>query len=72
MEKNVVFSIVKPFGKLLQTAGINKWCAIICDYRTNNAQEYRRLGYKIKKALGNMKNHIEIRFIALYPKLNNE
>ena len=25
--KNVVFSIVKPFDKLLRTAEINKWCA---------------------------------------------
>ena len=24
--KNVVFSIVKPFDKLLRTAQINKWC----------------------------------------------
>ena len=27
--KNVVFSIVKPFDKLLRTAQINKWCAFV-------------------------------------------
>ena len=30
--KNVVFSITKPFDKLLRTAQINKWCALLCDY----------------------------------------
>ena len=28
-EKNVLFSIVKPFDKLLRTAQINKWCAFV-------------------------------------------
>lgn len=42
-DKNVVFSIAKPFDKLLRTAQINKWCALLCDYRTENAQEYKEL-----------------------------
>jgi len=46
--KNVVFSIVKPFDKLLQTAEINKWCAILCAYRTDFYDEYKQLGYKLE------------------------
>jgi len=32
----------------------SKWCAILCDYRTNYAQEYREQGYKIEKVLENI------------------
>ena len=35
-EKNIAFSITKPFDKLLRTAQINKWCALLCDYRTTS------------------------------------
>ena len=49
--KNVVFSIVKPFDKLLRTAQINKWCAIVCEYRTNFYDEYKQLGYKLELLL---------------------
>lgn len=31
-----VFSITNPFEALLQTAEINKWCALLCNYRNEN------------------------------------
>ena len=51
--KNLCFSIRKPFDKLLKTPEINKWCAILCGYRTNHVQECKGLGDKIKILLAN-------------------
>ena len=36
----------------LGTVFIN-WCAIVCDYRTNHVQEYKKLGVKIDEILPN-------------------
>ena len=58
--KNVVFSITKPFDKLLRTAQINKWCAIVCDYRTNFYDEYKQLGYKLELLLDQKYNYLSI------------
>ena len=41
--KNVVFSISKPFDKLLRTAETHKWCAILCDYRTKDKDLERKI-----------------------------
>ena len=49
--KNEVFSITKPFGAVLQTAQIKKWCALLCDYRTENYDEYKQLEYKLELLL---------------------
>ena len=46
--KNLCFSIAKPFDKLLKTPEINKWCAILCNYRTKNYDELQQLCYKIE------------------------
>ena len=45
--KNLCFSITKPFDKLLKTPEINKWCAILCDYRTNFYNDFKLLSRKI-------------------------
>lgn len=45
--KNLCFSIAKPFDKLLKTPEINKWCAILCIYRTKDYEEFKELSYKI-------------------------
>ena len=46
--KNLCFSITKPFDKLLKTPEINKWCAILCNYRTKNYEDFKDLGRKIE------------------------
>ena len=46
--KNLCFSITKPFDKLLKTPEINKWCAILCDYRTKNYDDFKQLIRKIE------------------------
>ena len=46
--KNLCFSITKPFDKLLKTTEIDKWCAILCSYRTNEYEEFKRLIRKIE------------------------
>ena len=46
--KNLCFSIAKPFDKLLKTPEINKWCAILCNYRTENYEDFKKLTKKIE------------------------
>ena len=46
--KNLCFSITKPFDKLLKTPEINKWCGLLCSYRTNFYEEFKRLIRKIE------------------------
>ncbi|MDY4819309.1 MAG: hypothetical protein SO206_03525 [Bacilli bacterium] len=46
--ENIVFSITKPFDKLLRTAQINKWCAILCNYRTKEYEDFKDLSRKIE------------------------
>ena len=45
--KNLCFSIAKPFDKLLKTPEINKWCAILCKYRTENHEDFKDWSRKI-------------------------
>ena len=40
--KNIAFSIVKPFDELLETPEIDKWCAILCSYRTDEYEDFKR------------------------------
>ena len=40
--KKIYFSIIKPLNKLLKTPKINKWCAILCNYRTENHTRIKR------------------------------
>ena len=49
--KNLCFSITKPFDKLLKTPEINKWCAILCDYRTKFYNDFKLLSRKITDVL---------------------
>lgn len=46
--KNIAFSITKPFDKLLKTPEIHKWCAILCEYRTNFYEDFNDLARKIE------------------------
>ena len=46
--KNLCFSIAKPFDELLKTPETDKWCAILCNYRTKNYDELQQLCYKIE------------------------
>ena len=46
--KNLCFSITKPFDKLQKTPEINKWCAILCNYRTNEYDDFKELIRKIE------------------------
>ena len=39
--KKIFFSIIKPLNKLLKTPKINKWCAILCSYRTNYYDDFK-------------------------------
>lgn len=39
--KKIYFSIIKPLNKLLKTPKINKWCAIVCEYRTEIIPELK-------------------------------
>lgn len=45
--KNLCFTITKPFDKMLKTPKISKWCAILCDYRTENYEDFKELGRKM-------------------------
>ena len=46
--KNLCFSIRKPFDELLKTPEINKWCAILCDYRTKDYEDFKELIRRIE------------------------
>lgn len=46
--KNLCFSIKKPFGELIKTAETDKWCAILCNYRTKEYGDFKRLANKIE------------------------
>lgn len=46
--KNLCFSIRKPFDVLLKTPEINKWCAILCSYRTDFYEDFKWLIRKIE------------------------
>lgn len=46
--KNLCFSITKPFDKMLKTPEIDKWCEILCNYRTENYDEFKQLTKKIE------------------------
>ena len=45
--KNLCFSINKPFDELIKTAETDKWCAILCNYRTKNYEEFKRFCRKM-------------------------
>ena len=47
-EKNLCFTITKPFDKMLKTPEIDKWCAILCSYRTENYDEFKELTRKME------------------------
>ncbi len=47
-EKNLCFSIGKPFDELLKTPETDKWCAILCNYRTNEYEDFKELIRKIE------------------------
>ena len=47
--KNLCFSIAKPFDELLKTPEINKWCEILCNYRTNFYDEFKLLSRKMNE-----------------------
>ncbi len=46
--KNLCFTITKPFDKMLKTPEIDKWCAILCSYRTENYDEFKELTRKME------------------------
>ena len=46
--KNLYFSINKPFDELIKTAETDKWCAILCAYRTEDYEDFKRLANKIE------------------------
>ena len=48
MGKIFVFSINKTFDVLLKTPEINKWCGLLCSYRTNGYEDFRKLYDQIK------------------------
>ena len=47
-EKNLCFTTTKPFDKMLKTPEIDKWCAILCNYRTENYEDFKDLGRKME------------------------
>ena len=47
-EKNIAFSIVKPFNELLKTPETDKWCAILCNYRTQDYEDFKDLSRQIE------------------------
>ena len=47
-EKNLCFTITKPFDKMLKTPEIDKWCAILCEYRTEYYEEFKNLAKKFE------------------------
>lgn len=46
--KKIFVLITKPFDKMLKTPEIDKWCAILCDYRTNEYEDFKQLIRKIE------------------------
>lgn len=46
--KNLCFTITKPFDKMLKTPEIDKWCAILCEYRTNYYEDFKELSRQIE------------------------
>ena len=46
--KNLCFSITKTFDKLLKTPEIDKWCAILCSYRTNFYDDFIKLNQNLR------------------------
>ena len=46
--KNLCFTITKPFDKMLKTPEIDKWCMILCSYRTSEYEEFKHLTRKIE------------------------
>jgi hypothetical protein len=72
-EKNVrAFHYSPASGRLINSPSILRRILPALRCRTENYDDYKQLENKLEKALENMKKHIEIRFIALYPKLNNK
>ena len=45
--KNLCFSIAKPFDELLKTPETDKWCGLLCNYRTKNRKKFTQLSHKI-------------------------
>ena len=46
--KNLYFSINKPFDELIKTAETDKWCDRLCNYRTKEYGDFKRLANKIE------------------------
>ncbi|MCI5544682.1 MAG: hypothetical protein MR368_04330 [Azospirillum sp.] len=46
--KNLYFSINKPFDELIKTAETDKWCAILCAYRTNEYDDFKQLTREVE------------------------
>ena len=46
--KNLCFSINKPFDELIKTAETDKWCAILCSYRTKFYEDFKILSRKLE------------------------
>ena len=42
---------VIPTKKSTLKGAYHKWCAIVCDYRTNFYDDYKQLGYKLELLL---------------------
>lgn len=51
--KNLLFSIRKPFDTLVKTAEIQKWCGLLCDYRTKNYNDFKELARQIELFMDN-------------------
>ena len=47
MEKIYIISINKPFDELIKTAETDKWCAILCAYRTEDYEDFKDLSRRI-------------------------
>lgn len=45
--KKIFVLITKPFDKMLKTPEIDKWCAILCSYRTNKYENFKELCRKV-------------------------
>lgn len=46
--KKIFVLITKPFDKMLKTPEIDKWCAILCSYRTENYEDFKELNRKVE------------------------
>ena len=46
--KNLCFSINKPFDELIKTAETDKWCAVLCNYRTKFYEDFKILSRKLE------------------------